>query len=47
VVEDIVLRRIFLYKIEEVTGEWGKFHNDELYNLNSSPHIIRTVKSEG
>jgi hypothetical protein len=28
-----------------VTGEWSKLHNEELYNLYSSPDIIRQVKS--
>jgi hypothetical protein len=28
-----------------VTGEWRKFHNEELHNLYSSPNIIRTIKS--
>jgi hypothetical protein len=31
--------------ISEVTGEWRKLHNEELYNLYSSPDIIRQVKS--
>jgi hypothetical protein len=28
-----------------VTGEWNKLHGEELYNLYSSPDIIRQVKS--
>jgi hypothetical protein len=28
-----------------VTGGWRKLHNEELYNLYSSPSIIRTIKS--
>jgi hypothetical protein len=39
------LRRIFGRKRDEVTGEWGKMHNEELHNLYSSPDIIRQVKS--
>jgi hypothetical protein len=31
--------------IREVTGDWGKLHNDELHNLHSSPSIIRAIKS--
>jgi hypothetical protein len=40
-----VLRRIFGPKRDEVTGEWRKFHNEELRDLYSSPSIIRTMKS--
>jgi hypothetical protein len=28
-----------------VTGDWRKLHNEELHNLNSSPNIIRMIKS--
>jgi hypothetical protein len=45
VLEDRVLRRIFGPKRDEVTGEWRKFHNEELRDLYSSPSIIRTIKS--
>jgi hypothetical protein len=27
------------------TGEWRKFHSEELYNSYSSPNIIRQIKS--
>jgi hypothetical protein len=40
-----VLRRIFGPKRGEVTGEWRKLHNKELPDLNSSPSIIRIIKS--
>jgi hypothetical protein len=40
-----VLRRIFGPKRDEVTGEWRKLHNKELYALYSSPNIIRVMKS--
>jgi hypothetical protein len=40
-----VLRRIFGPKSEEVTGEKRKLHNEELNDLDSSPNIIRVIKS--
>jgi hypothetical protein len=40
-----VLRRISGPKRDEVTGDWRKFHNEELHNLYSSPSIIRMNKS--
>jgi hypothetical protein len=39
-----VLRRIFGLKRDEVTGEWKKLHNKELYDLYSSPSISRIIK---
>jgi hypothetical protein len=40
-----VLRRIFVPKRDEVTGEWRKLHNEELHDLYSSPNIIRTIRT--
>jgi hypothetical protein len=45
VFENRVLRRIFGPKRDEVTGGWGKLHNEELHNLYSFPNIIRVIKS--
>jgi hypothetical protein len=45
VFETRVLRRIFGPKRDEVTGEWRRLHNRELYALYSSPNIIRVMKS--
>jgi hypothetical protein len=45
VFENRVLRRIFGPKRDEVTGEWRRLHNKELYALYSSPNIIRVIKS--
>jgi hypothetical protein len=41
-----MLRRIFGPKRDEVTGEWRKLHNEELYKLHSSPSIIKIIKSK-
>ncbi|KAJ4444843.1 hypothetical protein ANN_06640 [Periplaneta americana] len=43
--ENKVLRKIFVAKRDEVTGELGKLHNVELYALYSSSDIIRNIKS--
>jgi hypothetical protein len=43
--ENTVLIIIFGTKRDDVTGEWRKLHSEELYNLYSSPNIIRRVKS--
>jgi hypothetical protein len=40
VFENRVLR-IFGPKRDKVTGTWRKFHNEELYDLYSSPTIVR------
>ena len=43
--ENGVLRRIFGSKRDEITGEWRKLHTEELYDLYSSPNIIRVIIS--
>jgi hypothetical protein len=45
VLKNRILRRIFGPKRDEVTGEWRKFHSEELHMLYSSPNIIRQIKS--
>jgi hypothetical protein len=45
VIENRVLRRIFVPKRDEVIGEWRKLHNEEIHILYSSPDIIRQIKS--
>jgi PAS domain-containing protein len=43
--ENRILRRIFGYKRDEVTGEGREFHNEERHNLYSSTNIIKQIKS--
>jgi hypothetical protein len=45
VFENMVLRRIFVPRRDEVTGEWRRLHNDKLNNLYSSSNIVRLIKS--
>ena len=45
VFENRLLRSIFWPKRDEVTGEWRKLHNEELYELYSSPNIVPAIKS--
>jgi hypothetical protein len=45
VFENRVLRRIFGPKRDEVTGDWGKLHNEVLRNFNFLQNIIRIIRS--
>jgi hypothetical protein len=44
VFESRVLRGVFGPKRDEVTGEWRKLHNEELYDLYS-PNILQVIQS--
>jgi len=44
VFENMVLRRIFRPRRDEVTGEWRRLRNEELNDLYSSPYIVRVIK---
>jgi hypothetical protein len=45
VFENRVLRRIFGPKMDEVTGEWRKLHNEELHDLYCSLSVVWMIKS--
>ena len=45
VFENMVLRRIFGPRRDEVTGKWGRLHNEELNDLYSSLNFVRVIKS--
>ena len=42
---NMVLRRVFWPKRDDVTGEWRKLHNEELRDLYSLPNTVRVVNS--
>ena len=44
VFENMVLRRIFGPRRDEVTGECRRLHNEELNDLYCSPNIVRVIK---
>jgi len=44
VLKNMVLRRIFGPRRDEVTGEWRRLHNEELNYLYSSPNIVWVIK---
>ena len=45
VFENMVLRRVYGPRSDEVTGEWRRLHNEELNDLYSSPNTVRVIKS--
>ena len=43
--ENMVLRKIFGPRRDELTGEWRRLHNEELNDFYSSPNIVQVIKS--
>jgi len=43
-IQNMVMRRIFGPRRDEVTGDWRRVHNEELNDLYSSPKIVRVIK---
>jgi len=43
--ENRALKKTFGPKEGEVTREWRRLHNEELYALYSSPSVIQLIKS--
>jgi hypothetical protein len=43
--ENMVLRRIFGPRRDEITGEWRRLYKEELNDLYSSPNTVRVIKS--
>jgi len=44
VFENRVLRRIFMPRRDEITGQWRKLHTEEHNDLDCSPNIVRVIK---
>ena len=40
-----VLRKTFWPKRDEVTGEWRRLHNEELYDLHCTTNFIQVIIS--
>jgi hypothetical protein len=47
VFENRMLKRILGLKRDKVMGRWSTLHNEELWDLYSSPNIIRIIGLKG
>jgi hypothetical protein len=45
VFDNMVLRKVFGPKKDEVTGEWRKLHHEDLNDLYCSPTIVQVINS--
>ena len=43
--ENMVLSKVFGPKMDEITEEWRKLHNEEFSDLHPLSNIVRVVKS--
>jgi len=41
-----VLREMFVVKRDEVTGEWRRLQDEELYDMYCSPNVTLVIKSK-
>jgi hypothetical protein len=44
VIENRVLRNYLGLRENEVTGDWRRLQNEDLFERNSSPHMIGLIK---
>jgi hypothetical protein len=42
--EEHRLRRVFGPKRSDLTGEWKRLHNEEIYDPYSTPNLMRVIK---
>jgi hypothetical protein len=43
VVENMVVKKKFGLKLDEVTGEWRKLHSEKLHVLRAAPDFINPL----
>ena len=45
VIENMVLRKKFGLKWDEVTGDWRKLHSEKLHDPSAAPDIIKEINT--